>query len=204
MYTPSQFKIEDLSEMYDLIEAHSFATVVSHHQERPFATHIPVMLRAEEQCLYGHFARSNAQWMDIEGQEVLVIFQGPHCYISPSWYETPAAVPTWNYTAVHVYGKVELIHDDHEVLRVLQELTRKYEGPDSSYNLDHVDPHFLVGLSHGVQAFRLSITSIEGKAKLSQNQPIERQERIFRELELKGDLEQQIAVLMKGNLPQTY
>ncbi|NQX63403.1 FMN-binding negative transcriptional regulator [Paenibacillus qinlingensis] len=200
MYTPSHFKIEDLSKMYDLIEAHSFATIVSHHQWRPFATHIPLLLRSEEHCLYGHFARSNSQWMDIEGQEILVIFQGPHCYISPSWYGTPAAVPTWNYTAVHVYGKVELIHDDDEVLCVLQQLTSKYERTDSSYDLPSVDPHFIAGLSKGIQTFKLPISSIEGKAKLSQNQPIERQERIIRELERKGDLEQQIAVLMKGNL----
>jgi transcriptional regulator len=200
MYTPSHFIIEELSEMYDLIEAHSFATVVSQHQERPFATHIPIMLSAEEQCLYGHFARSNPQWMEIEGQEILVIFQGPHCYISPSWYGTPAAVPTWNYTAVHVYGKVELIHDDQKVLSVLRQLTSKYEGSDSPYDLDSVDPHFIAGLSKGIQAFRLSISSIEGKAKLSQNQPVERQERIIRELELKGDQEQQIAVLMSGKL----
>ncbi|CAN7755788.1 FMN-binding negative transcriptional regulator [Paenibacillus sp. LjRoot153] len=200
MYTPSHFKIEDLSEMYDLIKAHSFAMVVSHHQGRPFATHIPLMLSSEEQCLYGHFARSNTQWMDIEGQEILVIFQGPHCYISPSWYGTPASVPTWNYTAVHVYGKVELIHDDQEVLRVLRQLTHKYEEPDSSYDLDNVDPHYISGLSKGIQAFRLPISSIEGKAKLSQNQPVERQERIIRELEQKGELERQIASLMKGNL----
>lgn len=200
MYTPSHFKIEDLTEMYSLIEAHSFATVVSHHQERPFATHIPLMLRAEEQCLYGHFARSNPQWKDMEGQEVLVIFQGPHCYISPSWYGMPAAVPTWNYTAVHVYGTVQLIHDDQEVLRILDELTRKYEGSDSPYDLGSMDPQFLIGLSHGVQAFRLAMTSIEGKIKLSQNQPVERQERMIKELEQKGDLERQIATLMKEKL----
>jgi transcriptional regulator len=200
MYTPSHFKIEDLSEMYDLIEANSFATVISHHQERPFATHIPFMLSSEEHCLYGHFARSNPQWMDIEGQEILVIFQGPHCYISPSWYGTPAAVPTWNYTAVHVYGKVELIHDDQEVLGVLRQLTSKYEEADSPYDLDSVDPHFIAGLSKGIQAFRLSISSIEGKAKLSQNQPVERQERIITELEQKGELERQIASLMRVSL----
>ncbi|NOU69767.1 FMN-binding negative transcriptional regulator [Paenibacillus sp. LMG 31461] len=200
MYTPSHFKIEELSEMYDLIKAHSFATVVSQHQERPFATHLPFLLSSEKHCLYGHFARSNPQWMDIEGQEILVIFQGPHCYISPSWYGTPAAVPTWNYTAVHVYGKVEFIHDDQDVLRVLRQLTSRYEGSNSTYDLDSIDPHFIAGLSKGIQAFRLSISSIEGKAKLSQNQPVERQERIIRELELKGDLEQQIAVLMKGRL----
>ncbi|OAS23870.1 FMN-binding negative transcriptional regulator [Paenibacillus oryzisoli] len=200
MYIPSPFKIEDLIEIYSLIEAHSFATVVSHHLERPCATHVPLLLHAKEHCLYGHFARSNSQWNDIEGQEVLVIFQGPHCYISPSWYGTQAAVPTWNYTAVHVYGKVELIHDDQEVLGVLRQLTSKYERSDSTYDVDSVDPHFLIGLSHGVQAFRLSMTSIEGKAKLSQNQPIERQERIITELEQKGDLERQIATLMREKL----
>lgn len=200
MYIPSHFKMQDLSKMYNFIEAHSFATVISQHQERPFATHIPLLLDPEDHCLYGHFARSNTQWTDMEQQEVLVIFQGPHCYISPSWYGTPAAVPTWNYTAVHVYGKVELIHDDQEVLHVLQQLTRKYEELDSSYDLDSIDPHFIAGLRKGIQTFKLPFTSIEGKAKLSQNQPIERQERIVRALEHKGDPERQIAALMRENL----
>lgn len=203
MYTPSHFKIEDLSKMYAFIEAHSFATVVSNHQERPFATHIPLLLNPVDHCLYGHFARSNTQWTDIEQQEALVIFQGPHCYISPSWYGTPAAVPTWNYTAVHVYGKVELMHDDQEVLRILQQLTRKYEEPSSSYDLDGINPDYIAGLSKGIQAFKLPISSVEGKAKLSQNQPMERQERIIRALEQKGYPEQQIAALMNENLCQS-
>ncbi|MDR6552526.1 FMN-binding negative transcriptional regulator [Paenibacillus qinlingensis] len=200
MYTPSHFKIEDRSQMYDFIEEHSFATIVSQHQGLPFATHIPLLLDVTTHCLYGHFARSNPQWMDIKGQDVLVLFQGPHCYISPSWYGTPTAVPTWNYTAVHVYGRIELVHDDQEVFRVLQQLTRKYEEPDSSYNLESIDPHFIAGMRQGIQAFKLPISSIEGKAKLSQNQPKERQERIIRELEHKGDVEQQMAALMKKNL----
>lgn len=199
MYIPALFKIDDLSQMIAFMKVHSFATVVSSHEGRPFASHLPLLVDEEAHCLYGHFARPNPQWTDVEQQEVLVIFQGPHCYISPSWYGTPAAVPTWNYSAVHVYGKVELMHDNDEVFRILHQLTSKYEAPDSSYNLNSVDPTFLSGMSKGIQGFKLQITSIEGKAKLSQNQPLERQERIIKALEQQGHSEQQVAALMRQN-----
>lgn len=92
------------------------------------------------------------------------------------------------------------MHDNDEVFRILHRLTSKYEAPDSSYDLNSVDPTFLIGMSKGIQAFKLQITSFEGKAKLSQNQPVERQERIIKALEQQGHSEQQIAVLMQENL----
>ena len=80
------------------------------------------MLNKENSYLYGHFARPNPQWKDIENQKVLAVFQGPHCYISPSWYETNRAVPTWNYVTVHVYGEVELLEDEQELMDSLHDL----------------------------------------------------------------------------------
>ncbi|OCT16253.1 transcriptional regulator [Paenibacillus pectinilyticus] len=200
MYVPSHFKIDDLTRLYALIDAHSFATVISQVQGHPFATHIPLLLDPATHILYGHFARPNPQWQEIEDQETLVIFQGHHGYISPSWYGTASAVPTWNYTAVHVYGKAQLMQEEEEVLHVLQQLTRKYEESNSPYNLDAVDPAYLAGLSKGIQGFKLPIARIEGKAKLSQNHPIERQERIVAALEQKGCAEREIAAWMRENL----
>ena len=95
------------------------------------------------------------------------------------------------------------MHDDQEVLCILQQLTRKYEEPSSSYDLDGINPDYIAGLSKGIQAFKLPISSIEGKAKLSQNQPMELQERIVRALEQKGYPERQIAALIKENLSQS-
>lgn len=201
MYVPSHFEIKDSNLMYDIMEQNSFATLISQHQGRPFATHLPLTLDREKGCLFGHVARPNPHWTDLERQEVLVIFQGPHCYISPSWYETSSSVPTWNYVAVHVYGHVELTHDTEEVMSSMQDLVAKYEVPDSPYKLDNVDAAYLAGLSRGVQGFRIRMTSMEGKAKLSQNHPLERQELVIARLEqMNSENERRIAALMKENL----
>ncbi|WP_310191800.1 FMN-binding negative transcriptional regulator [Bacillus sp. 3255] len=200
MYVPAHFEIQDVRLMYDIMEQNGFATLVSQHQGRPFATHLPLTLDRENGCLLGHFARPNPQWTDLEGQEALVIFQGPHCYISPSWYETGTSVPTWNYVAVHVYGRVQMVHDTEETLSAMQDLVVKYEASDSPYKLADVDAAYLAGLSKGVQGFRIGITRMEGKAKLSQNHPAKRQELVIQRLEqLNRENENQIAALMRQN-----
>ena len=201
MYIPKDFKITDESVAYGVIQEHSFATLFSQHDGKPVATHLPLLLNKEKTYLYGHFARPNPQWKEIEHQTVLAVFHGPHCYISPSWYESDQTVPTWNYVSVHVYGEVELVEDDHELVESLNELVTTFEAPDSSYNLEDLDPALLAGMSKGVQGFKIKINQIEGKAKLSQNHSIERQERVIRQLEQKPTTdEQQIASWMKGNL----
>ncbi|WP_406687867.1 FMN-binding negative transcriptional regulator [Rossellomorea vietnamensis] len=201
MYIPKDFKITDESVTFGVIEQHSFATLFSQHDGKPVATHLPLLLNKEKTHLYGHFARPNPQWKEIEQQTVLAVFHGPHCYISPSWYETNQTVPTWNYVSVHVYGEVELNEDDHELVESLHELVSTFEAPDSSYSLGDLDPALLAGMSKGVQGFKIKINQMEGKAKLSQNHSTERQERVIRELEQKPSTdEQQIAAWMKGNL----
>lgn len=201
MYIPSHFKVTDETMAYDIMKEYSFATLFSQHNGMPFATHLPLILNKENTYLYGHFARPNPQWKDIENQTVLAIFHGPHCYISPSWYETNNAVPTWNYVTVHVYGEVELIEDESELIGSLHEMVLKYEAPDSSYRLQDVDAEFLAGMNKGVQGFKIKINKIEGKAKLSQNHSLQRQELVINRLEqISNTNEQQVSSLMKANL----
>ncbi|MBD7939006.1 FMN-binding negative transcriptional regulator [Cytobacillus sp. Sa5YUA1] len=201
MYIPSYFKITDETLAYDIMREYSFATLFSQHNGMPFATHLPLILSKDNQYLYGHFARQNPQWKDIENQSVLAIFHGPHCYISPSWYETNKAVPTWNYVTVHAYGEVEKIEDKNELMDSFHEMVLKYESPDSTYNLQDVDSGFIAGQKKGVQGFKIKINEIEGKAKLSQNHPVQRQEKVISQLEKESKTdEQQIALLMKANL----
>jgi transcriptional regulator len=201
LYIPSHFKIEDEKIAYEIIKEHSFATLFSQHNGMPFATHLPLILDKENQYLYGHFARPNPQWKDISNQVVLAVFHGPHCYISPSWYETNKAVPTWNYVTVHVYGEAELIHVEQELMDSLHEMVLKYEAIDSPYRLQDVDADFIAGMNKGVQGFRIKINKIEGKAKLSQNHPVDRQELVINQLErISSEDEQKIASLMKANL----
>ncbi|WP_026584221.1 FMN-binding negative transcriptional regulator [Bacillus sp. J33] len=201
MYIPSHFKVTDETMAYDIMKEYSFATLFSQHNGMPFATHLPLILNKENTYLYGHFARPNPQWKDIKNQTVLAIFHGPHCYISPSWYETNKAVPTWNYVTVHVYGEVELIEDESELKGSLHEMVLKYEAPDSSYRLQDVDAEFLAGMNKGVQGFKIKINKIEGKAKLSQNHSSQRQELVINRLEqISNTNEQQISSFMKANL----
>ncbi|MFF2879539.1 FMN-binding negative transcriptional regulator [Bacillus toyonensis] len=198
MYIPKYFAIQDEEMKYETIEQNSFATLFSQHNGEPYATHLPLLLNRETLTLYGHFARPNAQWKDSENQQVLTIFQGPHSYISPSWYETNKAVPTWNYVAVHVYGELEVVEDKQELLNSLQDLVHKYEDPQSTYSLDDVDPDYMAGLSKGIVGFKIKINKIEGKAKLSQNHSIERRNLVVEKLEKVGsEGSKRIAELMR-------
>jgi transcriptional regulator len=202
MYIPKHFKIDDEEVIYDFIEKYGFATLFSQHKGEPYATHLPLMLNKSENALYGHFARPNEQWKDAENQQVLAVFQGPHCYISPTWYETTKAVPTWNYVSIHLYGKMEIVEDRKVIFDSLNDSVNKYESPDSPYNLNDVEPSFIEGMSKGIVAFRIKITKIEAKAKLSQNHPVERQELIIKHLENTSHQQDniQVASLMKKNL----
>lgn len=201
MYIPKQFEIKELAVAYDVIQENGFATLCSMHEGIPFATHLPLLLNKEKNYLYGHFARPNPQWKDIENQAVLAVFHGPHCYISSSWYETNQAVPTWNYVTVHVYGEAELIEDEQELTDSLHDMVLKYEAPDSSYKLQDLDANFLAGMNKGIQGFKIKIKKIEGKAKLSQNHSINRQELVINHLEqIQYTDEQKISFLMKENL----
>lgn len=201
MYIPKHFNMDDEEVIDDFIEKYSFATLFSQHNGEPYATHLPLMLNRSERALYGHFARPNEQWKDAENQQVLVVFQGPHCYISPSWYETTKAVPTWNYVSIHLYGKMEIVEDRKVIFESLNDLVTKYESPNSPYHLSDVEPSFIEGMSKGIVAFRINISKIEAKAKLSQNHPIERQELIIKQLENTSQHDNiQVAALMKKNL----
>ncbi|MCM3690941.1 FMN-binding negative transcriptional regulator [Neobacillus niacini] len=202
MYIPKYFKIDDEEVNYDFIETYSFATLFSQHNGEPYATHLPLILKKSEDALYGHFARPNEQWKDAENQQVLVVFQGPHCYVSPSWYETSkAAAPTWNYVSIHLLGKLEIVEDQKVILDTLNDMVYKYEEPDSSYNLNDVDPNYIQGMAKGIVAFKIKITKIEAKAKLSQNHPVERQELIIKHLESTAKHDNiKVASLMRKNL----
>ncbi|MBH5317674.1 FMN-binding negative transcriptional regulator [Paenibacillus sp. GSMTC-2017] len=204
MYIPKHFLVEDQTTIYDFIDRNSFGIIVSAENNTPTASHLPFLLNRNEGCLYSHFARPNSQWIDIVGQEVLIIFPGPHTYISSSWYESTLPVPTWNYVAVHVYGYIEIIEDQKEVISTLEKLVAKYERKSSSYKFDETNQTFIEGLSKGIVAFKLSITRMEGKWKLSQNHSEERRKRVVDNLEqLQSEDALSIAKLMKNNLNES-
>ena len=200
MYIPKYFQMKEEQEMYRFMKEYSFATLVSQSSNGLVASHLPLMLKADERVLYGHFAKANSQWKELDGQQVLVIFQGPHSYISSSWYETKDAVPTWNYTAVHVNGTLQLLQDEALIDECLRDLIKKYEAPDSSYQYDEVDSNYIASLKKGIVAFKIDIEKIEGKAKLSQNHSSERQQLVIEQLKNTDDTQSiAIAKLMEQN-----
>jgi transcriptional regulator len=203
MYIPKHFQLNDEEIIYDFIKEYSFATLFSQHNGEPYATHLPLTLNKGENALYGHFALPNEQSRDIGNQQVLVVFQGPHCYISPSWYETSMAVPTWNYVSIHIYGRLEVIENQKIIFDSLNDMVNKYEKPDSSYNLNEIDSRFIEGMTKGIVAFKINITKTEAKAKLSQNHSVERQQLVIKQLENSSEHNNlQIASLMKKNLKE--
>jgi transcriptional regulator len=174
MYTPAHFTTTDLGWLDWLAEHHSFGTLISQVEGAPFATHLPVLYRREndQAVLTGHWARPNAQWRDIEGLRVLFMFQGPHAYVSPRWYvDTPKQVPTWNYVAAHVYGKIRLVHEGEELERIVVSLAGQFEaGATTPWRLADADPANRARLK-GIVGFELRTDSVQIKLKLNQNHP---------------------------------
>jgi transcriptional regulator len=172
MYLPSHFRENDRRELHAVMTSNSFATLVSVHDGIPFASHLPFLLdpdRGEHGTLLAHMARANPQWRDFaDGRELLVIFQGPHRYITPSWYTEEQNVPTWNYVAVHAYGTPRIVDDPDQMMAMLDRLVRTNEaGFERPWELR--DDAWTRGLLSAVVGFEMMITRLEGKFKLSQN-----------------------------------
>lgn len=180
MYIPNANRVEDQAQLVAFMQANSFATLVSMVQGELFATHLPlvVVTEGEQVRLRGHLAKANPHWQAWATQpEVLVIFQGPHAYISPSHYEKWESVPTWNYIAVHAYGAVQLVQEEAGLLATLTELIAATE-PAYQAQWDSLPDKFRSGMLNGIVAFQITITRLEGKFKLSQNRAISDQQRV--------------------------
>jgi len=201
MYLPKSFQIEDLAELHGFMCAYNFATLVTQHQGAPFASHLPFMLDAERGrhgTLLAHMARANPQWRDFAaGGEVLVIFQGPHAYISPSWYATHPSVPTWNYAVVHAYGTPRIV-EDHAMLRhMLEALVDTHEAAFTQPWRMDLPYDYLDKMMRAVVGFEIEITRLEGKLKLSQNRSENDRRRVVEMLRDSDDpLSVDVATLM--------
>lgn len=205
MYIPKCFAESDVDILHQAIEQHSFATLVSMEGSTPTASHLPFLLDRDsgaQGVLIGHMARANCQWESAKDQAALVIFQGPHTYISPSWYHSEKAVPTWNYVAVHVYGTFRLVTEANRMLEILNQTVDFYEASlPKPWSLDHTDSEFIKGLLSGIVGFEIDIERIEGKWKLNQNHDTARRTRVIQALQQRGgENREQIADLMAKTL----
>jgi transcriptional regulator len=203
MYVPKSFQVDDREQLFAFMQRHSFATLVTlehrDHRAAPFATHLPLLAR--DGRLFGHMAKANPQWRQLaEAAECLAIFHGPHACVSPTWYATQPAVPTWNYAAVHVYGKARLIESSARLTELLAEMIAFYEAGqeqpwDGALSSEVRDP-----LLAAIVGFEIEITRLEGKFKFNQNRSREDQDRVIEHLSKSTHAEDQAAAALMRDL----
>ena len=203
MYTPKHFKVSDFEEIREFVQANSFGTLVTTKNGQPVATHLPMQLANEKNAFYvtGHMAYGNPQWKTFEiNENVLVIFQGPHAYVSSSWYEKEN-VPTWNYQAVHLYGTPTLLNED-ELKQDLGKLMNKYEKHrEDPVVLENLSPSLVEKELKGIVGFKIEVKEVQAAYKLSQNRTETDYRNIIEHLKNEEDPEaNQMAELMKKRL----
>lgn len=177
MYQVGAFREERIDVMHALMRNHRLATLVTVNDGVPQANHLPLLIDPEPApagTLRGHVARANPVWREADGREVLVIFQGPQAYVTPSWYpskrETGQVVPTWNYAVVHAYGRL-VVHDDREWLRtVVTRLTDQQEaGRQQPWRVDDAPPDYVDRMLGAIVGIEIPVSRLAGKWKVSQN-----------------------------------
>jgi len=180
MYTPAAFAETDADEIAALIAGNAFGLLVTAADGVPVATHLPMLLEGPAGPggrLVAHMARANGQWRGFDGTTLaLCVFSGAHAYVSPRWYADPDNVPTWNYEAVHVYGRPRVIDDSAAVRAVIERLTAAFEtGRPAPWSPSELDEDDVARRLKGIAAFEIAIERVEGKRKLGQNkQPADR------------------------------
>lgn len=171
MYIPEFNRVRDRANTVSFVKANPFAILVSASDAGPFATHIPILARDADQhlVLHGHMAKANPHWNLLQGgQESLAIFHGPHAYISPSLYESRESVPTWNYAAVHVYGKARVIFEPEQLVEEVREIIHAFD-PAYFDQWSALSEKFRNGMLKQIVGFEMIATRIEAKFKISQN-----------------------------------
>jgi len=190
MYIPKYFKNEDAAEISQFIKENGFGLLVSQNVAKLTATHLPLMLDKAESgadILTGHISKANPQWKNFkQNEEVLAVFSGPHAYISSSWYDHEN-VPTWNYIAVHIYGKIRII-EAAALRKQLSKLVDKYEtGMENPMRLENMSEDMVESQMRGIVGFEIEINDIQAVKKLSQNRNAENYQRIVNKLEQTED-----------------
>ncbi len=190
LYNPSRFQQADQQLLLRFIEANSFATLVSYHENSIHTTHLPLVLRTMEDGtpgLFGHVARANRHWQSIATNPALAIFNGPHAYISPSWVANTNFVPTWNYITVHAVGNVRIIDEPAELRPKLASMVRHYEANrPNAWSMDLANPATIDGLLQAIVGLEMTVQQLEGKWKLSQNQTVSDRRQIIDQLRIQG------------------
>lgn len=206
MYVPKHFREDDVPVLQTLMRDYSFATLVSTQENGvPTATPLPFVFEPEPApygTLSAHLALGNPQWRTFAAdREVLVIFQGPHAYISPSWYEVELSVPTWNHATVHAYGRPRIIEDQAELYTHLKTLIAQHEAQFAQPWLFQLPTDYVERMMKGTVGVSIEITRLEGKFKLSQNRSLTDQQHVIEALRTAQDsVTCAVATLMQERL----
>ncbi len=208
VYLPPAFTEARPEVLIAHIERHDFGLLISHGPAGLVASHIPFLVEREDDGLHlvGHLARPNPQVAELsDGGEVLAIFSGPHAYISPGWYASGPAVPTWNYVDVHAYGTLRLIDDVDWLRIVLRRLSDRHEARSAEpWKMQDLPEAYMSGMVKGIIGLDIAVVRLEGKYKLSQNRPAADRPRIAAALEARGDADAVgVARLMREREPRT-
>jgi len=200
LYVPDHFRLDDGQRLFEFVERHGFATLLSTGAAGLHVSHVPLVAEraaSGKMRLLGHVARANPQWRALEqASQVLAIFHGPHGYVSPGWYEQHPAVPTWNYAVVHAHGAARLM-DEAELHELLMTLSSKYESHrPRPWKMSGLPAEFVSGMLAAIVGFEIEVERLEGKFKLSQNRPGE----IGRVIDALDSEEPALAALMREHL----
>jgi transcriptional regulator len=205
MYVPRAFAQPDASRLHDFMRRHDFAILTTLGEGGLVASHLPLLFEPDagpHGHLVGHMARANPQWRRVEG-ETLAVFSGPHAYVSPSWYEEEGTVPTWNYVAVHAYGLFRVVEGRDPLLEILRKTVRAHEGPRPvPWVFDEEAPH-VEAMLRAIVGFRIEITRLEGKWKLSQNHPERRRRKVMNALAARSDEDSAAIAAMMAEMTTT-
>ena len=202
MYSPPYNQLENRAELLEFMRANSFAVVVTGTGGTLHASHLPVMVHdhGKDIVIDSHMAKNNAQWKEFFDDEVLVIFAGPHAYVSPRWYEDAERVPTWNYAAVHAYGTPVVIEERSQKHASQRRLVEAMD-PKWLPQFDALRPQYVEQMLAGIVNFQVTVTRLETRWKLSQNRSRREQELIASQLEKSGDsVERALAALTRRHL----
>lgn len=195
MYLPQDFAESRSEELFRVVREHPFGILVTQTSTGLDANHLPFLLeegRGPFGTLLAHVARANPIWQEVsEGAEVMVVFRGPHGYISPNWYpskqETHRHVPTWNYEVVHAHGRVHIRDDERFVRGVVARLTRAHEAREPRpWKMSDAESDYLAEQLRQIVGIEVELTRLEGKRKLSQNRDVRDFEGVVRALEVRG------------------
>lgn len=200
VYQPKHFRIDERAPALEVMRRHPLATLVSAGDGEPLVTHAPLVAveRDGALCLLGHVARANPHWQSWSGNAlVTAIFHGPNGYVSPSWYETREAVPTWNYVVVHAHGSVRLAHDSAAKEQILKALIDAHDPPYRAQWDEALSEDFRERQKSAIVGFEIAVERIDAKFKLSQNRLPADRANVLAAMDAGAPAQQQLARWMR-------